>query len=64
MQNQNIDNYPVVPPHTTVRETSKIIMSLYLCFVAVFLLLFTSASIAQQSERPNILLIVAITSKV
>jgi arylsulfatase len=34
-------------------------MSLHLCFVAVFLLLFTGASIAQQSERPNFLLIVA-----
>ena len=59
MQDQNIGNSPVVLPSTVVRETSKIIMSLHLCFVAVFLLLFTGTSIAQQSERPNILLIVA-----
>jgi arylsulfatase len=59
MQDQNLSNYPVVSPPTVVRETGKIVRSLHLCFVAVFLLLITGTSIAQQSDRPNILLIVA-----
>jgi arylsulfatase len=59
MQRQNIENCSFVTHNTCAKDASKVVMSLCLWIVSSALLLFADASFAQQSERPNILVIVA-----
>jgi hypothetical protein len=59
MQGRNMSKYPVFSQQTIAKDSGKITMLICLCFTWSFLLLFSGNSIAQQSERPNILLIVA-----
>ncbi len=59
MQRQNTDNCSVVTRHIFAKSASKIVTSLCLWIASSALLLSTSDALAQQSERPNFLVIVA-----
>jgi len=59
MQRRNTDNCSVVTRHTFAKDASDVVMSLWPWIAWSVLLLFADASVAQQSDRPNFLLIVA-----
>ena len=59
MQRQNIDACTLGRQHIVAKDMDKVLISLCLCIASSVLILSPDASIAQQSERPNILLIVA-----
>ncbi len=59
MQRQNTDNCLVVTRRTFAKGASDVVMSLWPWIAWSVLLLFADASVAQQSNRPNFLVIVA-----
>ena len=59
MRRQDTDICSVVTRHNFAKDASKVVMSLCLCFASSALLFGTGTAVAQQSERPNFLVIVA-----
>ncbi len=59
MQRQTIDNSSVITRNTVARDASNVLISLCLCIVSTVFVLFAENSAAQQSDRPNFLVIVA-----
>jgi arylsulfatase len=59
MQRQKIDASTVASQHILAKDMDKVLISLCLCIASSVLLLSPDASMAQQSDRPNFLMIVA-----
>ena len=59
MRRRNTDNYSVVTRNTFAKDATNVVMSLCVFIASSTLLLATDTAVAQQSERPNFLVIVA-----
>jgi len=59
MRRHKIDTCSVLTRHVFAKDASKVVMSLCLCIASSALLLSIDTAVAQQSERPNFLVIVA-----
>jgi len=59
MRRKNTDTCSVVTRHIFAKDARKVVMLLCLWIASGVLLLSTDTAVAQQSERPNFLVIVA-----
>ena len=59
MRRQNLDSCSITTRHIFAKDASKVVMSLCVFIASSALLLSTGTAVAQQSERPNFLVIVA-----